>query len=69
MFNSIMNDMSIEAEKYIDHSSGIPGYAEYYFNVNVNDVRKKSFKSFEELVKYLEEIIPQEELDANKYNL
>ena len=66
-YNSMTIDFEIMVKKYFDEA--YPGSAsKLYLYEDTYDMYKK-FDEFEELLKYIEENIPEEEMAVNKYNL
>jgi hypothetical protein len=69
-YQSNMNDLKITIKKYWDEE--FPGYAPKLYAVSVKNSDKyysKEFSDLDKLMEFIQNIIPEEELDAKKYNL
>lgn len=67
---SVMSDLTIHIDKYYDEQ--VPGYAPALFKVHVKDSDKfysKEFSDIDKLIAFVQSVMPEEELNANKYNL
>ncbi len=65
-YKSMMNDFFMRIEKFYEEQ--VPGYAPSIFKVYMNGSGKR-FEDFDELVKFIEENLPEEDINAKKYNL
>jgi transcriptional regulator of heat shock response len=69
-FSSLMNDLKIRIKKYWNEE--VPGYAPKLYKVYVydsNNSYQKEFSDTDKLIEFIENLIPEEELNAKKYNL
>jgi len=69
-YSSVMSDFKINIDKYYDEQ--IPGYAPALYKIHVVNPDKfysKEFSDIDKLIDFVKSIMPEEELDAKKYNL
>lgn len=69
-YTSDVSDLKIVIYKYYDEQ--IPGYAPVLYKISVHDVDKyysKEFSDLDKMLTFIKSVIPEEEIDAKKYNL
>lgn len=69
-YKSPNSDINIIVNKFYDET--VPGYAPGVFQITVEQPSKrfsKMISGLDDVIKFIKEIIPEEELTATKYNL